>query len=70
MENFEDRINQILLLAAIVSIIIGCIKEGFPEGLVDGVSIMLALTIISVVNSVNNYISERKLRDLICMSEQ
>jgi len=70
MENFEDRINRILLLAAIVSIIIGCIKEGFPEGLVDGVSIMLALTIISVVNSVNNYISERKLRDLICMSEQ
>ena len=65
MENFEDKINQILLVAAIVSVIIGLIKEGFPEGLVDGISIALALIIITVVSSFNNYVSERKLATLV-----
>jgi magnesium-transporting ATPase (P-type) len=65
MENFEDKINQILLVAAIVSVIIGLIKEGFPDGLVDGISIALALIIITVVSSFNNYISERKLAELV-----
>ena len=69
LENFEDPINQILLAAAIVSIIIGCIKDGFPNGLIDGISIFIALIIISVVNSVNNIVSEKKLRDLICISK-
>ena len=70
LENFEDPINQILLAAAIVSIIIGCVKEGFPNGLIDGISIFIALFIISAVNSVNNIVSEKKLRDLICISMQ
>lgn len=65
MENFEDPINCILLAAAIVSIIIGLIKDGFPRGLIDGVSIIIALMIIIVVNSVNNYISEKRLAKLL-----
>jgi len=65
MENFDDPINCILLGAAIVSIIIGLIKDGFPRGLIDGTSIIIALGIICVVNSVNNYISERRLAALI-----
>ena len=69
LENFEDPINQILLAAAIVSIIIVCVKEGFPNGLIDGISIFIALFIISAVNSVNNIVSEKKLRDLICISK-
>lgn len=69
IENFEDPINQILLAAAIVSIIIGCVKEGFPNGLIDGISIFIALFIISAVNSVNNIVSEKKLRDLISISK-
>ena len=59
-----------MLGAAAVSIIVGCIKDGFPDGLIDGFSILFALTIISVVNSSNNYISERKLRDLISLTEK
>ena len=58
------------MASAIVSIIIGCLKDGFPNGLIDGVSIFLALLIISAVNSVNNIVSESKLRDLICISKQ
>jgi len=69
MENFDDPINVILLLAAFVSVIIGLIKEGFPEGLIEGTSIMIALVIIIVVNSGNNYISERRLANLVKLSD-
>jgi len=58
MENFDDKINLILLAAAGVSIAIGVIKEGFPAGLTEGLSICLALVIIITVNSANNYSSE------------
>jgi len=70
MENFDDAINKILLLAAIVSIVIGIIKEGFPDGMIEGTSILIALNIIIVVNSGNNYISERRLADLVNLSER
>lgn len=69
-ENFEDTINQILLAAAIVSIIIGLFKEGFPEGLIEGTSIMISLCIIIVVNSGNNWFSERRLAQLVSLSEK
>lgn len=69
-ENFNDTINQILFLASIVSIIIGVIQHGFPDGMLEGTSILIALTIIIVVNSGNNYISERRLADLVNLSEK
>ena len=69
LENFKDPINQILLAAAIVSVVIGLIRDGL-NGLIDGVSIFIALFIITVVNSGNNYVSERKLRDLIALSDK
>lgn len=58
-----------MVVAAVVSIVIGLIKEGFPEGLVDGVSITIALLIITVVNSANNYVSEKKLQKLILLND-
>jgi magnesium-transporting ATPase (P-type) len=61
MDNFDDTINKILCGAAVVSLIIGIIKEGFPAGLIEGTSILIALNIIIIVNSVNNYLSERRL---------
>ena len=69
MENFDDPINVILLGAAIVSVCIGLIKEGFPEGLIEGTSIMIALMLIIIVNSGNNWISERRLAKLVALSE-
>jgi magnesium-transporting ATPase (P-type) len=68
-DNFNDTINKVLLAAALVSLIIGLIQKGFPDGLLEGVSIFIALTIIIVVTSTNNYISERRLADLISLSE-
>ena len=60
LENFEDRINQLLVIAAIISIVIGIMKDGL-DGLVEGSSIVIALLIITIVNSANNYASEKKL---------
>jgi len=60
-ENFDDAINQILFVAAVVSIVIGIIQHGFPDGMLEGTSILIALLIIIVVNSGNNYVSERRL---------
>jgi magnesium-transporting ATPase (P-type) len=70
MENFDDRINQILLGAAVVSIAIGLYKEGFPYGLIEGTSIAISLVIIVSVTSVNNYYSEKRLADLLALSEK
>lgn len=70
MENFEDQINLMLLAACIVSLIIGYINEGLPNGLIEGTSIAIALLIIVSVNSGNNYISERRLADLVKLSDQ
>ena len=70
MENFEDFINQVLLGAALVSLAIGLYKEGFPTGLIEGTSIAIALVIIVSVTSVNNYLSEKRLAELVALSEQ
>jgi P-type Ca2+ transporter type 2C len=69
MENFDDPINVILLGAAVVSVVIGILKEGFPDGLIEGASIMIALLLIVVVNSANNYISERRLANLVALAD-
>lgn len=55
LENFKDTINIILLVAAIVSLVIGILKNGFPDGLINGASILIALLIIIVIGSGNNY---------------
>jgi Ca2+-transporting ATPase len=67
--NFDDFINRVLLGACIVSLIIGNIKESFPEGMIEGTSIAIALCIIIVVGSANEYTASIKLRKLIEMSE-
>lgn len=68
MENFKDTINIILLVAAIVSLAIGILKNGFPDGLINGASILVALGIIIVVSSGNNYISELRLAKIVAGS--
>lgn len=69
LENFEDPINRVLLAAALVSLIIGLYKEGFPEGLIEGTSIAIALVIICSVTSVNNWVSEKRLAELVALSD-
>ena len=58
MDNFKDFINQVLLVACIVSMTMGYFKDG-PSGLVEGISIAIALVLITAVSSYNNYVAEK-----------
>lgn len=59
LENFEDKILQILLLAAFVSLVIGIINDGWAHGWVEGTSIFIAIFIIVSVTAGNNYAKEK-----------
>lgn len=64
LENFEDQTIQILCFAAIASLILGIASHGLAEGWLEGVSIILAVTIITLVTAVNNYVKEKQFRKL------
>ena len=50
---------RILLLAATVSLAIGIWKEGFKKGWYEGVTIYLAVLIITIVTAGNDYMKEK-----------
>ena len=62
-EAFEDTILQILIAAAIISTIVGVIKDGML-GLVEGGSILLAVVIIVAITTGNNYKKEKQFQEL------
>jgi magnesium-transporting ATPase (P-type) len=63
MDCFEDRILQILIAAAIVSLVVGVLQNGV-HGLIEGVSILVSIVIIVSVTSVNNWIKEKQFQEL------
>jgi Ca2+ transporting ATPase len=70
LENFEDKILQILLLAALVSLVIGIIKDGIEHGWVEGMSIFVAVAIIVSVTAGNNYIKEKQFQKLVAKAQE
>jgi magnesium-transporting ATPase (P-type) len=58
LEPFEDRILQILIGACIIQLVIGIIENG-PAGAVDGISIFIAIMIITLVTAGNNWKKEK-----------
>jgi magnesium-transporting ATPase (P-type) len=64
LEIFDDQTIQILCFAAIASLILGTATHGLSEGWLEGVSILLAVAIITVVTSGNNYMKEQQFRKL------
>jgi len=50
--------------------VVGLIQEGWPKGMIEGVSIIISLAIICTVNSGNNWMSEKRLADLVNLSEK
>jgi P-type Ca2+ transporter type 2B len=64
MENFEDLILNILIGAAFVSLVLGIINEGWAKGWIEGVSIFIAIAIIIVVTTGNNYVKEKQFQEL------
>jgi P-type Ca2+ transporter type 2B len=55
---------KILCVAAVVSLTLGIAMEGLAEGWIEGFSILLAVMIITVVASGNNYVKEQQFRKL------
>ena len=58
-EQFSDRILQILIAAAVVSLICGVIQEGV-HGLIEGGAILSSIVIIVSVTAGNNYVKEKQ----------
>lgn len=55
---------KILCAAAVVSLTLGIAMEGWATGWIEGFSILLAVVIITVVASGNNYMKEKQFRKL------
>jgi magnesium-transporting ATPase (P-type) len=58
LENFEDTILQVLIAAAVVSLVTGYLQHGVM-GLLEGGAILISIIIIMCVNSGNNYVKEK-----------
>ena len=63
VDSFDDATLQILIAAAIVSLIIG-IYDDPATGYVEGLAILAAVLIVSVVTAVNDYQKEIQFREL------
>ena len=64
LQNFEDPMLQILCVAAVISLTLGIAMQGLAQGWIEGFSILLAVIIITVVASGNNYMKEQQFRKL------
>lgn len=64
LQTFEDDTMRILCAAAIVSLVLGILMHGIKEGWLEGVSILLAVVIVSAVTAFNDYMKEKQFRKL------
>jgi len=63
VETFDDATLQILIVAAVVSLAVG-IYDDPSTGYVEGVAILIAVLIVSVVTALNDYQKESQFREL------
>ncbi|GET87615.1 P-type ATPase, putative [Leishmania tarentolae] len=70
-ESLEDRMVQILIISALVSLVLGLTVPDQDTGLVDyahgwieGTAILLSVAIVTLVSSINNYQKEQKFKEL------
>ena len=69
-EALQDPIIRILIIAAIISTILGVTTGNHPEkDWVDGIAIILAVVVVTLVGSINNYNKETEFRKLKQMDE-
>lgn len=68
VDTFDDATLQILIVAAIVSLIIG-IYDNPATGYVEGTAILAACLVVSVVTALNDYQKETQFRELSSANE-
>lgn len=71
LESLEDRVVQILIAAAVVSIVFGMTLENPHTGKVDreagwieGVAIIISVLIVTLTGSINNYQKAKKFEEM------
>ena len=69
VDTFDDATLQILIVAAVVSLAIG-IYDDPTTGYVEGVAILAAVLIVSVVTAINDYQKESQFRELSQANDQ
>ncbi|CAG9314516.1 unnamed protein product [Blepharisma stoltei] len=62
-EALEDTTLRILIAAALISLVVG-IWEDPEEGWLEGVAILVAVVIVVLVTSINNWVKEKQFRKL------
>ncbi|GMH68470.1 hypothetical protein TL16_g04938 [Triparma laevis f. inornata] len=68
VESFNDTTLIILIIAAFVSLIVGSYED--PEkGWIEGLAILIAVFLVSIVTATNDYQKEKQFRDLEKNSE-
>ncbi|KAK7195074.1 vacuolar-type Ca2+-ATPase [Novymonas esmeraldas] len=70
-ESLEDRMVQILIVSAVVSLVLGLTVPSqdtgavdYAHGWIEGAAILLSVAIVTLVSSVNNYQKEQKFKEL------
>ena len=64
-EALKDLMVRILIIAAIVSIVLGCTFSDDPsKDWIDGVSIVIAVLVVVLVGSITDYQKEKKFHEL------
>lgn len=69
-EVFEDFILKVLIVAAIVSTVLGIIKDGIQHGYQEGLGIVFAIIIIVVVTVGNEYTKEKQFLELMSRGDE
>ena len=65
LEALEDMMLRILIVSAIVSIVLGCTLSDDPStDWIDGVSIIVAVIVVTLVGSITNWKKETKFHEL------
>ncbi|CAA7388467.1 unnamed protein product [Spirodela intermedia] len=64
IDALRDLTLIILIICAVVSITVGLATDGWPEGLYDGLGIVLCILLVIIVTAVSDYKQSLQFRDL------
>jgi len=68
LDELEDPMLRVLIIAGIVSIIVGAIDDGL-KGAGEGIAIMIAVVVVVLVGGFNNFQKEKQFRALEAQSK-
>lgn len=63
LESFEDTTLIVLIVAAVVSLVVGILEDP-SSGWIEGAAILFAVLLVAVVTATNNYRKESQFRQL------